>query len=236
MEIDGTEFAIQLNPIKGEKFDWTMGLNYYTYESVITKLEIPAYNTGGFAQSLGTYRIEEGWSPTSIIGANTNPDGSIMKLGDETPDFQLGWSNQLRYGAWSLSWLLDVKEGGDVINLTKLLSDLGGTTADLNDNPDRLGAWSAGDTRPWVEDGSYVKLRELKLQYSLGAGVLKNLVYGKLSHVDFSIQGRNVKTWTDYSSYDPEVSNFGSVAIGRSVEVAPFPSSKAWYFNIAVGL
>lgn len=236
MEIDGTELALRLNPIKGEKVDWTTAINYYTYESVITQLEIPAYNTGGFATSLGRYRIEEGWSPTSIIGANTLPDGTFEKLGDETPDFQIGWTNDVRYGNWTLSWLLDMKEGGDVINLTKLLSDLGGTTADLDSNPGRVGAWASGDTRPWIEDGSYVKLRELKLQYSLGSGILKNLVYGKLSHVDFSIQGRNLKTWTDYTSYDPEVSNFGTVAIGRSVEVTPFPSSKSWYFNIAVGL
>jgi TonB-linked SusC/RagA family outer membrane protein len=237
MEVDGTEFSVRLNPVKTSKVDWTLGLNYYTYEGLITKLEIPAYNTGGFATSLGTYRIEEGWSPTSLIGLNTNPDGSIMKLGDETPDYQIGWTNDVRVGNWTLSWLLDIKEGGDVINLTKLLSDLGGTTADLDGaGADRGLPWNTGDTRPWIEDGSYVKLRELKLQYSLSSGVLKNLVYGKLSHVDLSLQGRNVKTWTDYSSYDPEVSNFGTVAIGRSVEVTPFPSSRAWYFNISVGL
>ncbi len=235
MTVDGTELALKLNPIKGE-LDWVVGLNYYTYENEITRLDIPAYNTGGFATSLGTYRIEEGWSPTSIVGSNRNPDGSHIKLGDETPDFQIGWSNDIRYHGWTLSWLFDWKEGGDVINLTKLLTDLNGTTADLDSNPGRVAAWQSGDTRPWIEDAGYIKLRELKLQYSLGAGALKSIAYGRLSRVDLSLQGRNLKTWTDYSSYDPEVSNFGSVAIGRSVEVTPFPSSKAWYFNIAVGL
>lgn len=235
MTVDGTELALKLNPIKGE-VDWVVSLNYYTYENEITRLDIPAYNTGGFATSLGTYRIQEGWSPTSIVGANRNPDGSHIKLGDETPDFQIGWSNDIRYKGWTLSWLLDWKEGGDIINLTKLLTDLNGTTADLDSDPGRVDAWLNGDTRPWIEDGGYMKLRELKLQYSLGAGLLKSIAYGRLSRIDLSLQGRNLKTWTDYSSYDPEVSNFGSVAIGRSVEVTPFPSSKAWYFNIAVGL
>lgn len=236
MTIDGIEMAFELNPYKGDKIDWTTGINFYTYEQEITRLDIPAYNTGGFATSLGTYRIEEGWSPTAIVGSNRNADGSHIKLGDETPDFQVGWTSDIRFGNWSLSWLLDIKEGGDVINLSKLLTDLNGTSVDFDQADDRLNAWFNGDTRPWIEDGSYVKLRELKLAYSLGAGTLKNLAYGKLSRVDISLQGRNLKTWTDYSSYDPEVSNFGSVAIGRSVEVTPFPSSKAWYFNISVGL
>jgi len=118
-----------------------------------------------------------------------------------------------------------------------LLTDLGGTTADLDTNPnagDRLNSLGA-TTVPWVEDGSYVRLREIVLRYGLPRTALARVLRGKLSHLDFSISGRNIKTWTDYSSYDPEVSNFGTVAIGRSVEVTPFPSSKAWYANIAFG-
>lgn len=236
MEVDGTEIALRMNPIRKDDFNWTFGLNYYTYEGLVTKLVIPAYNTGGFAAFLGQFRIEEGWSPTSIIGSDTLPDGSLEKLGDETPDYQMGWDNELRYKDWTLTWLLDLKEGGEVINLTKLLTDLGGTTADLDeDGGSRLSSLGT-TTKPWIEDGSYVRLREIKLQYSLGASRLKNIAYGKLDHVDFSISGRNLKTWTDYSSYDPEVSNFGTIAIGRSVEVTPFPSSKSWYFNVSVGL
>lgn len=237
MDIDGFEMAINLNPYKTEKTNWNVGLNFYTYEQEITHLDTDPFNTGGFADFLGSYRIEEGWSPTSIIGANRDADGNYIKLGDETPDFQIGWTNDIRYGQWGLSWLLDIKEGGDVINLTKLLTDLGATSVDYDTAADtRPAPWVSGDTRPWIEDGSYVKLREVKLSYGLGASALKKLAGGKFTHVDFSLMGRNLKTWTDYTSYDPEVSNFGSVAIGRSVEVTPFPTSKSWYFNVSVGL
>jgi len=237
MEIEGWEFLVRWNPIKTNDFDWTFGLNYYSYEQVVTKLGIPAYNTGGFADFLGRYRLQEGWSPTTIIGADRDANGNFIPLGDETPDYQIGWDNEFKYKTWSLAWLLDIKEGGDVINLTKLLTDLGGTTADLDTNPnagDRLNSLGA-TTVPWVEDGSYVRLREIVLRYGLPRTALARVLRGKLSHLDFSISGRNIKTWTDYSSYDPEVSNFGTVAIGRSVEVTPFPSSKAWYANIAFG-
>ena len=41
---------------------------------------------------------------------------------------------------------------------------------------------------------------------------------------------------TDYTGYDPEVSQFGNVAIGRSVDVIPFPSARSFYFKVSVGL
>ena len=57
-----------------------------------------------------------------------------------------------------------------------------------------------------------------------------------MSYFRIGVAGRNLLTFTDYSSYDPEVSNFGNRAIGRSIEVTPFPSSRSFYFNIAFGL
>ncbi|MCB1041945.1 MAG: SusC/RagA family TonB-linked outer membrane protein [Acidobacteria bacterium] len=247
MKTDGMELALNLNPIRKDNFNWTTGLNYYTYDSEITKLPVPSFTTGGFADFLGRYLIREGVSPTTIIGADQLPAGPerdaieargqvpYQPLGNETPDFQLAWDNTFSFGNFSASWLLDWKEGGDVINLTVLLTDLGGTTADYDAAQERL-AGLGDTTRPFVEDGSYVRLRDIRLQYDLGKAVLNDIVYGKLSHLRFSLTGRNLKTWTDYSSYDPEVSNFGSVAIGRSVEVTPFPSSKSVYFEISVGM
>lgn len=237
MEIDGIEFGLNINPIKTSRFNWTVGLNYYAYDSEITRLDIPEFTKGGFATSLGTYLISEGFSPTTIVGNETDANGNFIPLGDQAPDFQLGWNNEMRYGNWNLSWLLDWKEGSEVVNLTKLLSDLNGTTLDL-DTPE--GAARAGNafatTQQLIEDSGYVKLREIKLEYQLNRGMLNRIVYGKLSSLRFSLSGRNLKTWTDYTSYDPEVSNFGNLAIGGSIEVAPFPTSKSYYFNIAAGL
>ena len=235
MEVSGIEIQLGFNPIKTDKFDWTFRFNYYSYEAEVTKLIIPAYNTGGFADFLGRYRIEEGISPTTIIGADLDANGNHIPLGDETPDFQMGWDNQLNYKNWGLSWLMDIKEGGDVINLTKLLSDLGNTTADLDDPNSGSRLASLGSTTvPWIEDGSYVRLREIKVEYGFGRSALDRIFRGRLSSLRLALSGRNLKTWTDYSSYDPEVSNFGTVAIGRSVEVTPFPSSKSIYFDTSV--
>lgn len=237
MESKGLEASLHLNPVKRERLDWTTGLNYYRVRQKVTRLDIPSYTTGGFAAFLGQYLIREGFSPTTIIGAERDANGDYLPLGDETPDFQLGWDNVIAMGPVSLSWLLDWKEGGDVINLTKLLTDLGGTTADLDDPEAQNRLVDLGSkTTQFIEDGSYYKLREVRLQYELGRPALKNLVFGKLTYMRFALAGRNLWTSTDYSSYDPEVSNFGSVSIGRSVEVTPFPTSKSYHFTLSVGL
>jgi hypothetical protein len=46
------------------------------------------------------------------------------------------------------------------------------------------------------------------------------------------LSGRNLKTWTRYSGYDPEVSNFGNQALGRIQDVTPFPPSRTFFLSL----
>jgi len=99
-------------------------VNYYKTRSEITRLDVDPYNMGGFATFLGTYRIEEGWSPTSIVGSEQDSIGisisdegdttvlyRYVKLGDETPDFQVSFNNNFSIGPFSLQFLIDWKKG-----------------------------------------------------------------------------------------------------------------------------
>ena len=63
------------------------------------------------------------------------------------------------------------------------------------------------DNDHYVEDGTYIKLRELGLRYTLDSELLERLGGGGmgLESMAVSITGRNVFTWTDYQGYDPEV-------------------------------
>ncbi|CAM2066870.1 SusC/RagA family TonB-linked outer membrane protein [Sulfidibacter corallicola] len=235
METEGIEAALAINPINTEEMEWTARLNYYTFESTITRLDVPAFTVagGGFAPVLGEFFIEEGESATQIKGIE---NGEFIKLGDETPDFQLSWDNYFKYREWSLSWLLDWKEGGDAINLTFLLSDGAGTTHDLDTPEGAARAAAFGTTTSQlIEDAGYFKLRELRLQYELPRQRLKSMFNGRVSNIRLALTGRNLWTSTDYSSYDPEVSNFGNRSIG-SIEVTPFPSSKSFYFTVSAGM
>ncbi len=247
MKTQGFEASLGLNLIQGRDFNWLSRVNFYKTSSEITQLDVPAFNKGGFATFLGTYRIEEGWSPTSIVGSETDDDGNFIKLGDETPDFQMSFNNRFTlFRNFTLSILWDWKNGGDVINLGKLITDLGGTSGDYEDQvvvdgeTMNKGDWRLSvlgtQTAPYIEDGSYWKLRELSLYYTFDRKTIESLFGDTFSYLKVGISGRNLIMITDYLGYEPEVSQFGSLAIGRSVDTVPFPSARSYFFNIAFGL
>ena len=91
-------------------------------------------------------------------------------------------------------------------------------------------------TQPYIEDGSYLKLRELSLSYSFSEERVRNLLGGRFTYLKVGISGRNLWMSTDYLGYDPEVSQFGSIAIGRSVDTIPYPTSRSFFFNISFGM
>ncbi|RMF61129.1 MAG: TonB-dependent receptor, partial [Calditrichaeota bacterium] len=237
MKTQGVEISLGATPLNRQNLRWTTRVNFYKTSSEITQLSVDPFNIGGFATFLGTYRIQVGWSPTSIVGAERNPDGSFVKLGDETPDFELGFNNRFKVGQFDLGFHLHWKKGGEVINLGKLITDLGGTTEDYDTGAasERLGLLGT-KTSPYIEDGSYIKLREAYIYYTLSKKALKGLFGDNVDYLKIGVTGRNIFMITDYTGYDPEVSQFGSVPIGRSVDTIPYPSSRSFYFNLSFGL
>lgn len=234
METSGLELALGLNPTRFVELgglDWNFFMTYYANESEVTELTVDPYNYGGFATFLGTYRIEAGYSPTSIVGAELKDDGSHVVLGNENPDYRLSFRNSFKYGPFSLSFLIDHKEGGHAINLANLIYDLGGTTADFEDNGgDRL-ANLGSVTAPYVESTTYTALRDLSLTYNLGS------LGDRLGISDLQV-GVALRNWlmsTDYTGLSPEVSQFGNEAVGGSVDTAPYPLSRSMYLTLSMG-
>ncbi len=241
LENRGLELSLNLVPFKSDNFQWELGVNYFKNKSEITELNVDPFNIGAFGASLGTFRIEEGESATQIVGVT--PDG-IQKLGDAEPDFQMSFSNNIRYKNLELSFLWQWKKGGDNVNLTTLLSDLNGTSHDYDDfGEDPTGTLPNGPYRtgqlgsnaaPFVQDASYVKLREVGLYYTFTGKTLSNVLGGAIESVKIGASGTNLLSFFDYNSYDPEVSNFGGNSIFTGVDVTPFPSSKRYLFNFIV--
>jgi len=87
-----------------------------------------------------------------------------------------------------------------------------------------------------VEDGTYIKLREINLGYDIPSTVLDRWFQGRIRSASVGIGARNLLMFTPYDGYDPEVSQFGNVAVGRAVDVIPFPSSRNVFFKIDLGL
>jgi hypothetical protein len=237
LENKGVEIGVDFQVVRTKDVEWNTRLSWWKNTAEVTKLLVPSYTLGGFADFLGQLRIKEGHSPTEIIGVGPNPDeDGLVVFGDAEPDFQMSFFNTVRWKKFDLAFLWHWKQGGEAINLSTLLFDLGGTTHDYDDidlDPD--GVLGNGDYRisqiganskVYIEDASYIRLRELGLYYTLPENFLGSVGL----KVGFS--GTNLINIFDYNSYDPEVSNFGSDGLSSQVEVNPFPSSKRFDFHI----
>jgi hypothetical protein len=204
---------------------------------MVTDLPVPSFLAGGFGTSLGAFRIQKGKSATQIVGNALDADGNVIekKLGDTEPDFRVGLSNTLRYDAFSLSFLVDWQQGSDIINLTRLLFDATANSPDWNTGgKERFNSWlNNHNTAAYIEDATFVKLREVTFTYQLPETFVTRIP--KVKSARLSISGRNLLTFTKYSGLDPEVSNFGNQPIARNIDVAPFPPSRSFWTSIDVG-
>ena len=149
-------------------------------------------------------------------GVITTADQKI--IGDPTPDFTIGITNNFTYKNFDLNIFFQGVYGGDVMNLTNVQLFNG----DSNATREILNSWTPSNTDTnipraalrgkqissrFVEDGSYLRLKNIALGYTLPSNVVEKL---GMDNVRLSLSGQNLLTFTDYSGLDPEVSFFGS--------------------------
>ena len=235
----GIEASLTLSPIRSTNLNWIFRTTFFANRSKITRLTVPTFQTGGFALSLGTYQLEQDSSATQIFGGvGLDAGGNLIpgKVGDANPDFQMSFSNDIDFSRFTLGFLFDWKRGGDIINLTQFLYDAGQNSKDfVQVGSSRIAQFGNGLTRPYVQDGSYLKLREVNLSYNLPEGFTSALFGRGIRTARLSLTGRNLLRITPYAGLDPEVSNFGNQAIVRNIDVAPFPPSRSFFFSIDLG-
>jgi TonB-linked SusC/RagA family outer membrane protein len=225
----GVEVALDLWPAHRDDFSWLFRTIFFRNRAIITRLPIPTFQTLGFGTSLGVFQIEQGKSATQIVGT----EGVV---GDANPDFQMSFSNDIQYKQLTLGFLFDWKQGGDVINLTQLLFDAGSNSADQPDGgAARFGRWLGGVTKTYVQDASYLKLREVTLSYDIPQSAVTRMFGSTVRTARVSLSGRNLLRFTGYDGLDPEVSNFGNQAIGRNIDTGPYPPSRSMFFSLDLG-
>ena len=97
----------------------------------------------------------------------------------------------------------------------------------------RYNSWSNGsDVRAYLEDGSYVRVRDISLSYEAPQQVSRALG-GRSLRV--TVQARNPFMSSNYWSFDPEYNNFGATNLNRFIDLAPFPSSRQFYLSVDLG-
>ncbi len=239
MQNIGTEVGLNLVPIQTGAFSWTSNTTFSRNKNKVLSLPVPAFTTGsGFSERFGDYKIEVGQSATQIVvfdgflpGTKTRREISI---GDQNPDFQMGFSNDFTVGKLTLSSLLDWRKGGYAVNLTNNYFDFnlpGSNFADTLAAQKRGAAFVAGQP-VYAEHASFAKLRELTLSYDLGESFAHRMFGNRAKDLRVEASGHNLYTWTNYTGYDPEVSNFGNAAIGRTQDVTPYPPSRQFFLSL----
>lgn len=177
-------------------------------------------------------------------------------VGNPNYDYALGISNTFSFKGVSLYALVDIKQGGDIYNGTKnVMNNLG--TNKFTENREELFVFPgvnvntglpndveikrdykyyssqgglAGLSEAAVEDGSFVRLREVSLSYNLPAKWFRDIF---IKSLNIGISGRNLLLFTDYSGIDPETNLSGtSNSIGR--DYFNMPNTKGYTFNLQI--
>ena len=151
-------------------------------------------------------------TPFHLLDEDGN--NKIVKIGNVTPDFYMSFNTTVKYKNFTFYTLLRWKQGGDIYNATAqyLVRDLRHPMMDQihtkPENKKTVNYYQAlydadALNKFWVEDGTYVKISEVSLFYTLK---LKNdSKFGKyLKGAKIGVSGNNLFTFTKYSGYDPE--------------------------------
>lgn len=239
---DGIEAAVGYAAVRHRTGQWVSRATFTRYTSEVVDLAgLPPFfpPQSGFG-NLGRTYIQVGKPITQIVAFDFDKEGkrtpTLVQVGNSAPDFRMGFVNDVNWKGWSFNWVVDWQQGGSVINLTQYLYDHAGTSHDYG-KPSwekRNGARLAGVASVYVEDATFVKLREASLQWEVPAPLYQSLGLG-LRSLRMGVQGRNLHMWTRYSGLDPEVANFGPAAIRNNLDISPYPPSRSFYFNVMVG-
>lgn len=200
------------------------------------------YQTGetvlpGSGSRIGGVKVADLDNDKQITGA----DQTIT--GNANPSYIFGFSSNFNYGHFDLSFFLSGVQGNKIFNLSRYSFEngLGGRnllagTADrwspTNPNNEYASGFQGGRipvSDRFVEDGSYIRLKNITLGYKLPA--IKYITNARLY-----ISGNNLFTITNYSGYDPEVNSFGGSNTLIGIDNLVYPQARSFLIGLQVGL
>ena len=150
--------------------------------------------------------IDVNGNPVPERDGSGQPSGANLSkvIGDPNPDYIASLINEVNYKDFSFRMQFDAVQGVDVLSWDKrMFYRFGGgpaSASELVGNDVRgTGATKFGIAEAYIEDGSYIKLREISASY-----LLEKPLKG-INSVRFTLTGRNLFSIDNFSSYDPEV-------------------------------
>ncbi len=178
-----------------------------------------------------------------ILDPNTNTP-LVKDIGNTNPDFNVGFSNRFYFKNFSLYTLVDWQQGGDIYNFSKQLIYFNERHADQDNfakqekhiNYSNGASTIYNQSNPidyFVEDGTYVKVREISLSYTLRDHALKKTFGKHIDRVRISASGRNLFTFTNYTGWDPEVA-IGTNPTNFRLDEFSYPNFRSYTVSINI--
>ncbi|WP_304516432.1 SusC/RagA family TonB-linked outer membrane protein [Cecembia rubra] len=198
------------------------------------------YQTGeqilpGSGGRIGGHRVKD-----------VNNDGVISNLdqvitGDPNPDFIFGFTSNFAYKGFDLNVFISGSVGNDLYNISRytfenplgqrnVLKQLENRWSPTNPSEEYVSGFQGGRlpiSDRFLEDGSFVRLKNITLGYSL-------LNFKGIQKVRFYLSGNNLLTVSNYSGFDPEVNTFGGSNVAIGVDNLVYPIAKSFIGGIQI--
>jgi TonB-linked SusC/RagA family outer membrane protein len=197
----------------------------------------------------GAYGVEPG-SPKYYDKDNNGiiDSNDMVTIAKTLPDFTYGWNNNFRFGNITLSILMVGVQGNDIVNLGRFMieGNSDGLSRNLlqrwtpeNENTNIPGHDELGNQRnssQWVEDGSYLRVKNLTLGYNFPSNLLKKT---RINSLRIYATGTNLLTLTKYTGYDPEANNASGIANGDTgpfsgFDMGSYPSQRRYTIGLDI--
>ncbi|WP_088323710.1 SusC/RagA family TonB-linked outer membrane protein [Polaribacter tangerinus] len=277
----GLEIILNSELLKTPNFNWNTTFNFDTNRAIIKKLPqengrltlaySSIYNS---ANQTVWFQVEEGGRIGDMYGTgykkNENgvfliddegrfiADNNLKKIGNYNPDFTLGWNNRFTYKNWSASFLLDWRNGGEIVSRTRALGNVGGQLAETSNRPtegiiadgvhvntglqNTIAVSAESYYRQFydrnheennVYDASFVKLRQFAIGYNFP---LKKGLFGlhKSTNINFSFIGNNIFVITENPHFDPEQLAVQGNGFVSGVEDMSYATTRSLGFKIGL--
>jgi TonB-linked SusC/RagA family outer membrane protein len=204
----------------------------------------------GGALPTGTGTLTANAAPGDELFTDIDGDGKITSsddrkiIGDPNQDWTMGITNTFTYKNIDLNIFFQGAYGGDIMSLTHVELANGNS----NSTTEVLNAWTPSSTNTnvpsakvrandissrFVYDGSYIRLKNIALGYTLPSDITKKL---GMDNVRFSVSGQNLLTFTDYPGLDPEVSYRASgnqnSNVNQGFDYGNYPNIKSVSFSL----
>lgn len=182
-----------------------------------------------------------------------NGDGVITQasdraiIGSAQPKFIAGITNSLSYKGFDLNILFNATYGNQLYNINR--QGLESLSGQQNASVTALDRWTPthpGNVIPrpfddpsvihkdrFVENASFLRLRDVTLSYTLPASLISK---ARLSNARVYVTGQNIWTLTKYSGYDPEASRNEQNTINQGIDNNVYPLSKSFQIGLSLSL